>query len=471
MGIIRRITKNYFYLSSAQIACKVFAFCAIIYLARILTPGDFGKISFVSAILSYFLLITNMGLVTLGTREIAADKERTEYYTENILSLRLILGAVSFALVCVLAFFLPQPRQIRILLVLYGLSLFPLSAYLEWVFQGIEQMGYIALAGILNYGSYLLMIVLFVKSRHHLYLIPLLWGIGNIIASTVLLRVFIRKKGRLKLHFAPGRFRELLVRALPLGFSWGMLQLYNNFDTVMLGFMRTQQEVGWYNAAYKIIMVIFSLGGFFFISLFPAIANLYRQNIEKLKLLLSYTAKLMVALACPLIAGGILLARPVMRLFFTSRYDNGVIAFQILICYVGISFIAMIYANSLLACGREKKFAIGVSIAAAVNLILNALLIPRFGLAGASLATVLGEMSLLVYSVVAFSRIIRVSFLRHCPKPLLATVLVAAVLFFTNGYFLALRMILAAAVYFAALFFMRFLSRGEFLEFKKQLGK
>ena len=468
MGIIRRVTKNYFYLFFAQVACKIFAFCAIVYLARILTPDDFGKISFVSAILSYFLLFTSWGLTTLGTREIAKDPGKISYYTENIISVRLLLSVLAFLCICVLAFFLPKPRDIKILLLLYGLSIFPLAVNSDWIFQGLEKMGRIAFSNVLNFAGYLLLVLIFVKNRGQLFIIPLFWGVGNIIACGVLLAFLIKRIGRINLRFNPAEFKKLLVHAFPIGFSWVMFQVYNNFDTVMLGFMRSQKEVGYYSAAYKIILVISSLAGFFFISIFPVVSNLYKQSIEKLKILLVYTAKLMIALSLPMMAGGIILAKPLMRLFFTSEYDSGIIAFQILICYVGISFLTMLYANSLLACDREKKYAWGVCLASGINLLLNALLIPKFGLAGAAVATVIGEAVLLVYSAAFFSRIASIAVLPHLPKPFLATLLITGLLLFTPGWNLALRMMTAFAVYFTALLSMKFLSREELAEIKNQ---
>ncbi|MBI4844952.1 MAG: flippase [Candidatus Omnitrophica bacterium] len=461
MKTLKIIAKNYFSLFGAEICAKIFAFLSILYLARILEVQDFGKISFVGAILSYFMLFSNCGLATLGTREIARNKNELCTYVSNIFSLRFVLAVCAFLLLVLCAFCIPKLNQMKLLIIFYGLSLFPIACLFDWVFQGLEKMEYNAFAKISNFFLYFLLVVTFIRSHSQLLIIPLFWLFGNIAAALFLILIFKKTGNKINFVWDVSLYKSLLKNAFPMGFSWIMIQIYNNFDTVMLGFLRTDEEVGWYNAAYKIILAVFSLGGFFYISIFPVISRYYKQSKENLIRLLNFTAKLMIIIAWPLGIGGVILAKPVINLFFTQKYDNAIVAFQILIWYVAISFISMIYANSLLACDREKKYALGVGLAALINVILNALLIPPFGLKGAAIATVISELSLFIYSYIEFSKIVQVGFAKYLLKPFLSSALMGIVLYINRGLNLFVLMIAGVIVYAFGLIILKTVSLKE----------
>ncbi len=106
MNTAQRIVKNTFSLLFSSIFAQFISFFVVVYLARILGPGDFGKISFAITITIYFTLIINLGLPLLGTREIARDREKINDYLNNILTMRLCLAALSFGLLLLMTFFL-----------------------------------------------------------------------------------------------------------------------------------------------------------------------------------------------------------------------------------------------------------------------------------------------------------------------------------------------------------------------------
>lgn len=471
MTTAKRIVKNYLSLSVAEIISKIFTFLAVIYLARILGVANFGKISFATAILTYFMLISNLGLVTLGTRETARNKSIINEYVNNIISLRLTLAVISFLLLVLLAILIPKPYDVKYLIIFYGLSLFPFALLLEWVFQGTEKMEYVGIAKILGCLIYFVLVIGIIKSSTQLLTLPYLWLIGNIIACTFLICIFIKQFGKIKFNFNLWAWKGLLKQALPMGFAWVMIQIYNNFDTVMLSFMKDDKEVGWYNAAYKVIVVVFFLGGFYIISIFPIVSKYYKESMEKLKILLSYSAKLMIMLGLPLGVGGVILAKPIMNFFYGSQYDGGIIAFQILIWYVVISFICMIYANSLLACDKERKYAVGVALAAIVNLSLNAILIPYFGLRGAAIATVAAECALFIYAYIEFQKIIKLKIRRYFFKPLFSALLMGGILYLNidkNIFFLIL---IGISVYISSLFLTKGITREDMNMLRYQLLK
>jgi len=217
MNTAQRIIKNTFSLLFAAIIAQFLGLIAIVYLARILGPEDFGKINFAIAIITYFTLIANLGLPLLGTREIAREREKIADYLNNILTMRLCLAGLSFSLLLLMIYFLNKPVEIKYLIILYGLGLIPSALLLDWLFQGIERMEYIALGRILGGVIYLGFVLWFIKSRDQLLLIPCFSIAGGLFSAGLLFSIFIKNFGKPRLKFDFISWENLLRQALPIG--------------------------------------------------------------------------------------------------------------------------------------------------------------------------------------------------------------------------------------------------------------
>ncbi len=140
-----RIAKNFLVLICGNIIAQIFAIFSTVYLARVLGINGFGKIGFAQGIISYFSLLADFGLRTVGIREIAKNKEEIKKYVSHLLTIRLFLAVVSFVLLSVLILFLPKPVDYKILIALFGLNIFPLVFLIDWVFQALEKMEFQAI--------------------------------------------------------------------------------------------------------------------------------------------------------------------------------------------------------------------------------------------------------------------------------------------------------------------------------------
>jgi len=426
----QRIVKNFLSLSVATIFTQLLGFITIPYLARVLGPGNFGKLNFASAISGYFSLIGNFGLSILGTRELARNKDTVEYYTGNVLALKLCLSVLSFGLLLLLVAFINKPLQIKYLILLYGLALFPSALLIDWVFQGMERMEYIGVSRIFGVILNVGLVLLLIKSSEQLLLVPCFSVLASFFSLGFLIFVFIRHFGKFRLKFNLISWKSLIKQALPIGFSSVMVLIIYNIDTIMLGFTRSNEEVGYYNAAYKIIFLLIFANVAYHDAIFPTISDYYKTSVDSLKKLLSITEKLIVTIAIPLAIGGTILAKPIMNLIYGAKYNGGIIAFQILIWAVAAIYILMGYARGLWACDRQNKYFMVVSIQAAANTVLNIMLIPSIGLIGAAVTTVVSEFLGCSLYYREFSKIVRVSFHNHIPKPLVASIVMALFLIF-----------------------------------------
>jgi len=144
----KTVAHNLLFLALGQGVSGVLMFVAMAYLARTLGPHNFGIIGFAEGVLIFFLGLTSFGLDYIGIREVAKARERVRYFTDIIISMRFLLALLSFALLVLFIFILEKPAIIKYVTLIYGISLFCAACLLDWVFQGLEKMQFVAVSSI-----------------------------------------------------------------------------------------------------------------------------------------------------------------------------------------------------------------------------------------------------------------------------------------------------------------------------------
>jgi len=460
----KRILLNTVSLLAGNIVTNIAGFAAIVYLARVLQPENFGKLNFAIAFVAYFILIANMGLPLFGTREIARAKDKIKEYLENICSLRLSLAFIGFLILLGITFLIDKPAETKYLILLYGLEMIPSALIIDWVFQAVERMGYISFGRIISSMSYLMLVLCFIASPKQLLLIPCFKVFGTFLLAGFLVLIFFRKFGPPKFNFASMEWKNIVRGSLPIGFSLLMAQIFYNIDTVMLGFMRSNEEIGYYNSAYMFIMFLIISVGAYHNAVYPLMSDYFMTSLPSLKLLMENTTRLMAILSIPLAIGGTLLAGPLMNLFFGSEYNEGKIVFQILIWAVLIIYLNTGYSRGVLACDRQQWYFWGTAIPAAINIICNFILIPPMGIKGAAIATVMAEAGGFIVMYNAFKPVVHVQFWKYTLKPAVAAIIMSLFLFCGSELFhlnLFLLLIGGLIVYFFSLFITNGISESD----------
>lgn len=373
-------------------------FFAFVYLARILGVGSFGVLEFAGSILTYLLLIADFGLELWGTRE-ASNATDLPALAARVVPLRLLLASVSFAVLLALLPLFPRYPGLRAVLVLYALSIFAQALSLKWALMGLQNMSAVARGLVLGQLTFAAAVVVFIHSPAGLVWVPVLRLVSDSAATIYFALWFRRIHGRLPLHISLRGMPLVLKPAFTIGFSLAMGLLNYNFDAVLLGFLRGATFVAWYNAAYKLLLVGIGVAITYFTGLFPALSRLYVENRQEFRLLVRRTAELWLVFVVPMVVGGTFLADPVIRLLYGSAYANSVMPFRILLWSAALVVLRWVYMDSLRATGHQALDLRCALASASLNVTLNVLLIPRFGMIGAATATAFAD---LVWFVMAF---------------------------------------------------------------------
>jgi O-antigen/teichoic acid export membrane protein len=219
------------------------------------------------------------------------------------------------------------------------------------------------------------------------------------IGAALLLAVFIFRLAEIK-----PQLREGLVILRSSGFltlSRLLRTLIFTFDVVLLGFLLGEREVGLYAAPYRFCYLLLAIATVIHISYLPALTRALAQGSAQVADLAGRSVELSSAIGLPLIVGGIILAVPLLNTIFGPGYLEAAGALRLLIFSIGFIFISGAIHNILLVSNRMKVEMWIVAAAAGLNVGLNIILIPRYGLLGAAFATALAEGLILFIGLVA----------------------------------------------------------------------
>ncbi|MGC2112240.1 MAG: flippase [Candidatus Korobacteraceae bacterium] len=434
-------------LATGDLVAKATSFFTFVYLARVLGVANFGVLEFAGSVLAYVLLLADGGLEMWGTRE-AANTSDISALAGRVLPLRLLLASLSFVVLLAVLPLFPNYPYLRPVLIIYGLTVFAAAVNLKWIFIGQQKMTGVARGLVIAQVVFAATVVIFVHRPVALIWVPVFRLAGDLVSAFYFALWFRREHGHTGLRISIRGIGAVLKPALTIGMSLAMGLLNYNFDSVLLGFLRGPTIVGWYNAAYKLLLVGISVALTYFTGLFPVLSRAYVANREEFRHLVRGTVELGLGFVVPLVVVGTFLADPIVRFLYGSAYANAAAPFRILVWSAALVVLRWVYMDSLRATGHQNLDLRCAITSACLNVGLNILLIPRFGMIGAASATVFADLVWFVMSYYYFRRaVLSEETFPPLVGPLLGGSAMFVVLWFARPLYWPVQAILSLAVY------------------------
>jgi len=376
----------------SQVAYKFVGYLVLAVLARYLSLDDLGKFFYASTLAGVAVLFTELGTSDLLVRAVAQDRARAASWIGQVLSLRVPLLTGYVTLLAAWAWLAePDLAPVVVLAALY-VGMKDLYRACSSVLLGLRSVGTTVV--LYGGGMALLLLLVFevVRAGGGLGAILLAYcGWTAALLSAGLLTVRHRV-GSIPLRSGLAGMGPMLRSSLPLFLMAVTSLVHFKVDTLMLGFMRSYQEVAIYEAGAKLLEASRFLVRPLTLIFYPVCAEMAgRAEWTGLRPLVRKIALAAVGLAVTLAAGVIVLAPWIVPAVFGSGFDDSVPVLRILSLSVPFLFLASI--GSFLAMVLEVEGrAIGIlSLGVAANVGLNAVLIPKFGGVGAAWTTVCSE--------------------------------------------------------------------------------
>lgn len=397
------LKKNYI-LSTIRLALSfALPLVSFPYVSRILGSAGIGKVEFANSVVAYFVLFTGLGIPNYGMRLAACEKRDIFRLSKSVAELSLILlftVVAGYAVYFLLLWIVPDFRSERLLFLIVSPSIFLSDFNFEWFYQGIENQKFITVRYIIIKILQLACIFLFVRERsQYLLYAALLVGMNSL---STLFNIFHLRKYLVKI---PVRNLELKPHLKPVILIFASniaVSVYTNLDVIMVGFFCGDEKVGLYTAANRIVRIVIAVVTAFSAVIVPRIeSSLKTGDIEGYRRYVNLSLGYILILAVPCCLGIIALASDIIMVFAGAEFAPSIFSIQLLSPIIIIVGLAYFVGLQLLYSHREEwKYTVSVSVAAVVNAIFNALLIPRFAQNGAVAGTLIAEGTGLVVQIV-----------------------------------------------------------------------
>ncbi len=389
----KSVAKNYAYNLAYQILILIVPLITTPYISRVLGVRQVGINSYVNTVVTYFSTFSQLGLNLYGRREIAYVRNDREKATGLFWQLVCIRGVnFTIGMLCygVLIF---SANRYTLYYSIYIIYFIANAVDITWFFQAYEEFRIITIRNFIIKMVNMLGIFVFVHSENDLWVYILMLSISEFVSQAVMW-LGIREKIDFQIPSLYGMgalFKGSFIMFLPQVIT----TIYTLLDKLILGLLSNEVQVGLYSQSEKIIKltmaVITSMGTV----AMPRIANDFANGkMEMVAERLSKNRRFVFCLAVPMISGLFGIAENFTSWFFGSGYEEVSHLMVIISPIILLIALSDLYGMQyLVPTGHMREYTISTVAGAAVNVVLNILLVKKYAAAGVSVATVVSEFA------------------------------------------------------------------------------
>ncbi|MGN8804184.1 MULTISPECIES: flippase [unclassified Blautia] len=432
----------------------IFPLITFPYVSRILLPEGTGKVSFATSMISYFTMFAQLGIPTYGIRVCAKIRDNREELTRTaheLLFINLIMSLISYAVLGIALLTVPRLQEERTLYVVVSFTIILTSIGMEWLYKALEQYFYITIRSIIFKVVSLIAMFLLVHTKDDYVIYG---GITILASSASNILNFINVHKYIDMKSVGNYNVKRHIKPVAIFFAMSCAAtIYTNLDTVMLGFMDSDADVGYYNAAVRIktilVSIVTSLGA---VLLPRASYYIEHDKMDEFKRITEKALNFVFLFASPMILYFIFYAKEGIYFLSGKAYEGSIVPMQIImptLLFIGITNILGI--QILVPLGREKTVLYSEIAGAIVDVIINALLIPKYASAGAAIGTLAAEFVVFVVQYTALKNEVTDAFkLIHYGKILIGLILgsVASLWVKTLGLGSFITLLISAMLFF-----------------------
>ena len=459
------IFRNTIFLTFGSVALKLITFIFNVFVVRRLGDERFGQYSTVLAFVGLFQIFAELGLTQYVMREIAQDRSKADKLFWNLTFIRLILAVIGIIGITLGAVAAGYSQQIilGVFLVTSGFLFSAFDAPLETVLRSNEKLGHVAAYNVVVQIIFVVFGAIFLFHGYS-YIFLIIAGLVGFPVKIGLELWTIRKYklSNFKFQVDPRLWPQMVRAGLPFGVISLALGVAFSIDTVMLSMFASDQVVGWYSVGYRLIFNLMIFTGGFAEAIVPTLSRAYVDGPGSVDKWFFRTVKYMIILSLPLSVGGMIMAFPLTRFLYGDPYLPAAIGLQILIWDVPLLMFNSFCGNITTVVMEERAAARIYTINAIANVVLNWYAIPRYGLIGAALVTVVTDFIGMVQFYLLLNRKLNLPDLSATLlKVILASVMMGGMVYFIQHWNLLLVIVSGTVLYGALILAFRLVDETE----------
>ena len=474
MNDVRKIGKNTFFLIASSVIISILTLILSIFIARILGDINFGKYNIANAFPQLLTFLLDFGYATLLIREVSRDKSLSNKYLSNTLKFRLILFPVIFFILVISVNIAGYPDNTKNIVYLFSIFVFlrTVTNIFYSTFRAFEKMEYEAAITIFMTILRSALGLIILSLGYGLIELGLIFIFSGVVEFIIALAVCRKKFVKTKFQIDPSFIRKTITIALPLSLLGIFGIIYQRIDTVMLSLFKGDAPVGWYNAAYNLILGFQFIPQLFMQSLLPSMSFYYISSRESLQKAYEKSFKYLFILGLPIAVGIFILADKFILFFYGKEFINSVIALKILTWDILLFFLYTCTGFVLISTDKQNQMAATIAILAIVNYTLNLFLIPKYSYIGAGIATLVTEIILLIiYLFLNKKNSFSVNIKEILLPPSVGCFIMGIFLYVFSEIHLILQIFIAIIIYFVVVILLKGFTKSDFLLFKQLIKK
>jgi O-antigen/teichoic acid export membrane protein len=359
-----------------------------IYLAKYLGPSEYGELSFAISFIYFFMVVAMLGMEPIIVREITKKPNLINEIISTSIILRVFSGALMFVLSALIAFFLYEGSKFLFIFIISFQLFFQAADIFGSFFLAKVQSKYVVISK--NVGFIVSSMIKLGLIAFNASLLVFAYAILIEFFIAFILLFYFYNKSSLKVkfkYFDKSLARQILFSSSPLILSSVFYVIYTKLDIIMIEFLSSPQEVGYYAVANKLSEVWFFLPTIIVSSFYSEIIELRNNNYDKFKKKIVELMTVLSFLSVVLIIFFLLVSESLITYLYGLEYVFSIDIFNIHIWSCLIVFSAVVSGVWYVANDLQKYTFYRTGVGAIVNIALNFILIPIYGGIGAAYAT------------------------------------------------------------------------------------
>ena len=405
----RRYAANTIWLLAERVFRTLVNFFVAVWVARYLGPTGFGTLSFAQSFVFLFSALSSLGLDSIVVRDLVRRADQKYRILGSAFALKLAGALLTFPVLAVAILFTDTDTSTRLLVFVVAASvIFQSLNVLDFYFQSQVLSRYVAIATSLMASVSAIVKIALILLDAPLIAFAIMMGVDAMVLAAGLLYFYLKAGQELRAwKFDPTIARSLLVESLPLILSGLVVSIYLRIDQVMINQMIGAAAVGQYAVAVRISEAYYLIPLAITSSLFPAIVAAREANRETYHHRLQGLYDVLVWSALAATAVILIFGDGLISLLFGPAYTDASVVLRIHILAAVFVSVGLVSNKYFAAENRQIHVLYRSLIGVVINVVLNLLWIPRYGVAGAAMAIVATQFAT-TYLYTAISGDVRV---------------------------------------------------------------
>lgn len=435
------LSKKVFTNTVAQIIGRIITTITGVITLKLITynygASVYGDYTFVVQYLTVFGIFVDMGLFTIGVREMSKQKDKMEFILSNLLTLRVITASIILGIGIIFAQISGYTEDVFVGIIIMTIATF--LAYIESTLKTILQcklemeyqtIGFVTsrIVSVL----YIYYTVLYHLPFYHL----LLGGVYGSIINIIITYYFVSKHVNIKWGFNKIYLKEIVYKSLPYGIALILNVIYFRIGGLLLYHFQGSYALGIYGVPLKILDILTIIPPLFMNSVLPILSDYIHKKDTRVNSAIQKSWDFLYMTGLPIFIGSCFLAPYIINFISKKEFIVADLSLKILMLAMLFSYLNTLFGFILVAINKQKTLLWINLFNLVINIILNLLIVNTYSYNGIAVVSAISELLILIMTAYYTNKYYKyiINFINTI-KITISSILMGVFLYLANNFF------------------------------------